>query len=431
MPKQIGIIGGGPKAASIAAKAEALRQSGWTSPEITIFEMDQIGGGWRGEGGYTDGQALLCTPADRDLGFPYDPATFGHDVAEIMMARFSWHQFLVTGDKSYSSWVNRGIPRPLHSKFATYLGWAVEKSGAEIVRGKVTGVAFDEHADKWKVTLEDGQTHDTWFDGIVVTGHGPPKQPLNGADARVFNGHDFWTRIPEVRRRLQDDLDPSVTIIGAGGTGAAVAAWFVRESYYNIPIRIIGNEPTLFTRSLSFFENHLFGEDESWERLSADHKNAFIRRLTTGVVWEYVTDLLAGAENVVYMPGKATGFKRLLGASGDIAEQDSELALVLSDDKIEQPASVFVDCCGFDVWWFRDLFAPGPAKAVLDQWRGTGRAFVGESLDLSGTFPHAGFHVPALASEIGPAANNLMALGWVSDHLLRPYLDQEELLRRL
>ena len=257
------------------------------------------------------------------------------------------------------------------------------------------------------------------FDAVVVTGSGPPLPPMAGADERVFDGKDFWTRLPEARELLDaDDEGASAVIIGAGGTAASVASWFVRGRFRLVPVRIVGREPTLYTRGAGFFENRLFADEEEWRRLPDTKKNAFVERLTRGVVWEDLLASLGEAGSVTYTSGTALGF--------DTA-RDGELRLRLGGPEELVPASLFVDCRGFDAWWFASLFgATDPARRMLQSQRATLLDSIDESLAFTAPFPHPGLHVPMLGSRIGPAAGNLMALGWMSDRILRPYLTQAE-----
>lgn len=59
--KNIAVVGGGAKAAALAARAHALRKEGVADIGVTIFEQDEIGANWTGRGGYTDGAQRLCT----------------------------------------------------------------------------------------------------------------------------------------------------------------------------------------------------------------------------------------------------------------------------------------------------------------------------------------------------------------------------------
>src|SRR5208337_5168357 len=121
---QIAVVGGGPKGVAIAAKAVALRASGYTVPDIVIYEHQQIGAAWSGHAGYTDGLQRICTLAERDLGYPYDYSTFGARTAHEMLNRFSWQAFCLeqgTANAKYNEWVARGRLSPTHIDYSGYL----------------------------------------------------------------------------------------------------------------------------------------------------------------------------------------------------------------------------------------------------------------------------------------------------------------------
>ena len=59
MRQEVAIIGGGAKAAAIAAKAAALRAARRADIHVTIFERHAIGAHWDGGHGYTDGTQPL------------------------------------------------------------------------------------------------------------------------------------------------------------------------------------------------------------------------------------------------------------------------------------------------------------------------------------------------------------------------------------
>ena len=69
--KHLAIIGAGPKAMAIAAKAFVLKRLGLMVPEITIFEKSEIAHHWRAASGFTNGQLELGTSPEKDVGFPY------------------------------------------------------------------------------------------------------------------------------------------------------------------------------------------------------------------------------------------------------------------------------------------------------------------------------------------------------------------------
>src|SRR3954454_12671676 len=152
MRKALAVIGAGPKAVAIAAKAFALRSLGYSVPDIVIFEEHRIGAHWYGGHGYTDGQRYLCTSPEKDIGFPYR-SSYGAAV-DRFMRRYSWHDFKVF-EGNYGVWIDESEERrrPRHRAWTTYLQWVVKEIDSNIVRGRVTRVAAaDGH---WTVQYEE------------------------------------------------------------------------------------------------------------------------------------------------------------------------------------------------------------------------------------------------------------------------------------
>lgn len=443
---RLAIIGGGPKAAAVAAKADALRRAGYTPPDVVIYEPDALAAAWAGTSGYTDGLQPLCTLAERDLGYPYDRASFGPGTAHAMVANYSWQAFSVVegvDDAEYDRWVMRGRRPPQHRDYANYLVSAIHRSGATHRQQTVTGLAY--LGGGWRVTATDKsgvQSFDD-YEGVVVTGSGPPLPALSGGNARVFDGKAFWLQRPQIVRMLQLDWDPSVVIIGAGGTAAAIAHWFVRQGISHIPITIIGREPTLYVRHPSPFEDRLFTDSVAWDALADHVKDAFVTRLTRGVVWDYVLRNL-DAENLSYESFDAQQFVPL--ATPVPPGLPPALQVELHDPPGPAPgvptrgvqrreAAVFIDARGFDAWWF----VSGLMGSSFSHSHFSSRPAVLAGIDFSlaigpmaaagrSAFP-PGLHVPMLGSRQGPAASNLMALGWMADRILSRYIPPAHVLR--
>ncbi len=98
MPKTIAIVGGGPKAAAIVARAAVLRDLLGVNnvPDILVFEKTAVGSAWSGGGGFSSGHLTLCSPAEKDVGFPYVETVARKTrapVAPALHARFSWSSF--------------------------------------------------------------------------------------------------------------------------------------------------------------------------------------------------------------------------------------------------------------------------------------------------------------------------------------------------
>jgi mycobactin lysine-N-oxygenase len=85
-PPLLVVIGAGPKAAAIAAKARALKKLGKGEVRVLIIESAKIGANWTGLGGHTTGQGELGTPPEKDVGFPYN-SDYGSDVDKELLLR--------------------------------------------------------------------------------------------------------------------------------------------------------------------------------------------------------------------------------------------------------------------------------------------------------------------------------------------------------
>ncbi|WP_192252316.1 SidA/IucD/PvdA family monooxygenase [Mesorhizobium caraganae] len=425
MPQQnVAVIGAGPKAAAIAAKAYCLQQEG-KEISVTVFERSEVGANWSGRHGYTDGIQRLCTPAERDLGFPYLP-TFGSDVAALMQERFSWNAYLVSqvdAGARYADWVNRGRRPPTHADFSAYLDFAFKRAITMPAIGRVTKLIRD--GAMWKVRQIDAATKDVLefpdFHGVVFTGPGPAsRKPPQVKDLRVLSGVDFWSNLARVRKVIEGLKDNPIIIIGGGGTAAAITAWFIRQGFHDQPIVLLNNQAMLFTRTTNFFENSLFDDEETWLALKPDDRTDFTRRLNRGVVWETVTQLLTDARNLTLVPGTATQIRH--GATPKRGKADLEVEYGNQKGTHTMTAGLVVDATGFDPWAFEALLpddmrlevAPANTKALMRDMRS----------DLSiplDDWPR--IHLPNLADALGPGFGSLMVLGAMADRILQPYYD--------
>jgi mycobactin lysine-N-oxygenase len=229
--------------------------------------------------------------------------------------------------------------------------------------------------------------------------------------------------------------DASVLIIGAGGTAAAIAYWFVRNGLKTLPITIVGREATLFARHDGPFEDRLFTDDVAWGALAPHVREAFLARTTAGVVWDYVLRNLV-SENITYESYDALGYRRVGPGPG----RPQQLQLEMSEPPVPgrrrrpappittRSASIFIDARGFDRWGFvDDFFAASPLRSFLDAASKRRTPWtIARDLSMRGTlasgapFP-AGLHIPGLGAMQGPSATNLMGLGWLADRVLSRY----------
>lgn len=427
--KRIAVIGGGPKAVALAVKAKVLRALKEQDTEVVIFEKKSIGAAWEGNDGYSDGEQLLCTLAERDLGFPYK-SLYGLWADEHMLD-YSWQQFLVSQPHAYSAWVDAGRKPPKHKMFTRYLQWALKRAGNKPIIGNVTKVM--ESNGKWVVSYTDetGTTvqYPDLFDGVVMTGPGPanPLSVVDGAGqpascSRIFNGEDFWRRLVEVKELIasmssmaSDEFDTDILIIGGGGTAAATLAWLLSNGCMSHAIQVVATRAVLHTRVDSLFENKLFSEEETWKTLSPSSQDEFFNRLNRGVVWATVIDKVSAAENLAIRDGKVSSIE-VNAINGQ--EQLSVTVMQGNNVPIVIKPYILVDATGFDWRWF---------KALIPQWPVTTKdQDLEDSLgdELQYVAPHWNLpllHAPMLSKRVGPGFASLMVLGGMSDRILRAY----------
>ncbi len=71
MTGTLAVVGAGPKAVAVAAKAAVLREMGADAPDVIAVERTAIAANWTASGGWTDGEHRLGTGPEKDVGFPY------------------------------------------------------------------------------------------------------------------------------------------------------------------------------------------------------------------------------------------------------------------------------------------------------------------------------------------------------------------------
>ena len=430
MTKHIAVIGGGPKAAAICAKADVLNRIQRTNLKVTVFERTAIGANWTGIGGYSDGAARLCTPAERDLGFPYDAGVIDPQVAAAMYGDYSWGAYLLHRGRSdaqsgYNNWVNRGRLAPTHHEFAAYIAWALQKSGANVEISTVERLVAGPHG--WIVhrrTKENAVRSSGSFDGVVFTGPGGPINAIerSGASARITDGRDFWKDVDGFFGGAAGYDDP-ILILGAGGTAAAIAARAVRAQG-DREILVIGDQAALFTRAETFFESQIYTDESIWERLDPKTRREVTDRLNRGVVWATISDELARSSRVRFEPGRASSIAVESGVAGE------ELLVNYSRGGTEYRtyASLVIDASGFDAWWFASMLPDhfrsrisGASRAEEKEARMSLADNMTRYLALFDEEPGP-IHVPMVSQAVGPGFLSLMALGAMSDRILNRYL---------
>lgn len=153
--KTLVIIGAGPKAAAIVAKAHCLKRIGMRVPRITIIEKNCVAANWTGEHGFTNGKFRLGTSPDKDIGYPY-PAhprlnSTQQKKLQQQMLQLSWSQYLIQKE-CYSWWIDADRPAPTHSEWASYINWVLTQTreSHQYLNGEVKTISF-QSLQPWEI----------------------------------------------------------------------------------------------------------------------------------------------------------------------------------------------------------------------------------------------------------------------------------------
>lgn len=404
------VVGAGPKAMAVAAKAHVLRELGLPAPRVVVVESHAVGGNWLPGGGWTDGQHRLGTSPEKDVGFPYHSTwARGHNRAiDAAMRAFSWTSFLVERG-TYAEWIDRGRPNPHHHVWAAYLQWVAAASGVELVLGAVRRIS--PAAGGWVVSVAgpDGSVADIDADRLMITGPGDSRRAL--ADhPKVLSIADFW----ELAGNRRLPASSRAAVIGGGETAGSAMDELVRHDV--LSVSVISPNATIYTRGESYFENALFSDPTRWAGLSADERREVIRRTDRGVFSVRVQESLLGDNRVQHVRGRVVR----------VADQGDAVALTLRNELSPDRTLTFdlvVDATGGQPLWFLELFA-SDALDLLELAVGgpltQARLESAIGYDLSVTGLDARLHLPNLAALAqGPGFPNLSCLGELSDRVLR------------
>jgi len=432
MPASLIVLGVGPKAVAVCAKAAVLAELGLPTPDLIFIEQHRVGANWCGEHGYTHRDIFLCTLAEKDVGFPYCSECWNehNSAVDTAMLRFSWTTFLVEKGQ-YATWVDRGRRSPSHQVFVEYLGWVAEKSRLSAHLHTAEVIEIDIRAGKWLLTCRaegDQATTDVVGDGLLITGHGDPllidNQPAE--HPRVFDGRSFWKRDHEWEGRRK-----SVAVVGAGQTAATIAMALVAELDSTSVITVVNPYGVFYSRGESYTENRLYSSPSDWQKLTADHRRELIKRSDRGVFSLQSQQIIDRASNIVLRPGKAS----------NISCNDNDVDLTIRYDGQDEVVAYdyVVSAIGFSPISFVKLFRrnavnmlnqlirPRTVEELLQQPESAREVCriisetITNDLSVEGFAPK--LHVPMLASFCqGPGFPNLTCLGLLSDRVLPPYL---------
>ncbi|MEC3955100.1 SidA/IucD/PvdA family monooxygenase [Nocardia sp. CDC153] len=403
------VVGAGPKAMAVAAKAHVLRALGLPAPRVVVVESHAVGGNWLPSGGWTDGRHRLGTSPEKDVGFPYHSnwARGRNREIDAAMRAFSWTAYLVEHG-TYAEWVDRGRPSPQHHLWADYLQWVARTSAVEIVMGSVRTISAA--ADGWLVTVVDADGAESTLDAdrLMITGPGNSRRAL--ADhPRVLSIAEFWDLA--AKRRLP--VSSRAAVIGGGETAGSAMDELVRHDV--LTVSVISPKATIYTRGESYFENSLFSDPVKWPALSIEERRDVIRRTDRGVFSVRVQESLLADSRVHHLQGRVVR----------VAARDEAVALTLRNETRPDQLHTFdlvVDATGGESLWFLDLFDTDAADLLelavggpVDQARL--ESAIGYDLAVSGL--DAKLYLPNLAALAqGPGFPNLSCLGELSDRVL-------------
>ncbi len=413
------IIGAGPKALAVAAKAKVCRDLGMPAPHVRVIEAHAVGANWQSIGGWTDGRHRLGTSPEKDIGFPYRSAFAGRggkDAAggdlnvEISrrMLDYSWMSFLVE-HQTYAEWIDRGRPNPHHHVWARYLQWVATRIDLDIVNGTVRAVSADDETWSLDVVATDGTSSEIVGDALMITGPGASETALLD-DERVLSIASFWDRVS--RRDLP--VASRAAVIGGGETAGSALDELARHEV--MTVSVISPGATIYTRGESYFENAMFSDPTGWANISPEERREVIRRTDRGVFSVRVQENLLGDNRIHHLQGRVVAARR----AGEM------IAVTLHNPGRPSATHTFdlvVDATGGQPLWFLDLFTDDAADLLelTLGWPPTlerVESVIGHDLAVTGLTPT--LFLPNLAGFAqGPGFPNLSCLGELSNRILR------------
>lgn len=462
--RTLAIVGAGPKAIALAAKAIVLKKLGFHVPNIVIVEMEGIGANWSGKSGYTDGSSQLRRFVERDIGFPYKSLIWGdehdHEV-NVQMQAYSWHRFLVSKknyydwnyDWNYYDWIDRGRPLPDHNLFATYLTWTFEQVMKEVkedarlngavtvLLGEVTRVVANEQKQEWTIhytakgSNPSTASPETTFtaDGLVITGPGTPDQLSNGLtnEDGYFDAVSFWSHWPQLKYNIESGQ--SFGVIGSGDAAAAIVVALLEHLHNDVFIHIVTPNGTVYSRGENYWENRYYSNPTviagEWLHLSAKHRNEFIKRTDRSVFSQQAQQYLNTAQRVFLIPGRARAIER-----NGPDNEPNRLAVWTKYGRKRKQKHVFdyvVQSVSLNSLSFLSLLDKDDQDRLPSERR-SGKISTKSlensiSPDLSVIDFTPKLHLPMLAGPAqGPGFPTLSCLGLLSDRILGSYTSKPE-----
>ena len=411
--KNLLIIGAGPKALAIAAKACALRALGFRVPNIHIVERTGIAAHWNGKGGYTNGKMFLATSPEKDVGFPYRSAVWGRSNAHVdrAMQSFSWQAHLIETGR-FQDWFDRNRPAIEHRQWAAYLEWVSRqvKDGTTFHFGELYSLSLRGTQWQARIRRNGGNDEELIADGVVVTGPGRVRLPeaLPVSD-NVLSIETFWHSLDKIAATP----DARVALIGSGESASSIALALTLGTRNPPRVDIITSLGTTYSRGESYRENVPYSDPEGtrWRELSEAHRREFIHRTDRAVFSQFSQHVFDSGEHIHVVPGRLEAVTR-----------DSSGKLDVSVDyhgRKERESYDFVVCAtGFDNTHFvrkwldtsamEETLSRIGAPALTDPHV---EKRIGRDLSIEGLVPR--LHLPMLAGVAqGPGFPILSCLGF-------------------
>ena len=433
------VLGAGPKGVAIAAKRHMLAKLGYSVPNVRIVDQHGVASHWSGKAGYTDGNQLLGTRPEKDIGFPYLSACWGdkalsHAVAKEMV-HLSWQSYLID-QLRYSDWIDRGRTRPTHGEWSKYIQWVAERVELDLCVAEVTKIAMTADQKHWQlacVPSEGGTPVILTGDGLVMTGPGMPLS-IPGQPKEhpcIMDSASFWLHVEEfaqLRSQLKKPLN--IGVIGTGETAAAIVVALVDALRSSAFIEVISPFGVIYSRDEGFEENRLFSDPDgrlanlygdhqhaaNWLQLSERDRREFVRRTDRGVFSLKAMKEISNAENV----RSVLGTVRHIHANDTTVRVESEYDGQMKHDEYDY----VVVARGFDALWFRHMLEEDTHAHLAEITHSfdarTIEHAIAVDLSLDGFTPK--LHLPMLSGIAqGPGFPNLSCLGLLADRILASY----------
>jgi mycobactin lysine-N-oxygenase len=428
------VVGAGAKAAAIATKVHVLNSLGLGSIALTIIEATEPAASWSGRNGMTSGEEPLAITPIKDVGFPYEShQVFGEAGGTIDRAvmSFSWQQYLID-KRGYARWVNAGSPTVQHREYGRYLAWVLARAnaGVSLVRGRVTQVSLQRHADRWAVDVAESSGRSEIVQrrygcgALALTGPGVHRLLAHDPDAapRIFHcdsRRNEFARIPR-------DQSADIGIVG-GGESALSCVAFLRAFRPDAQLTVYTTGLPL-SRGESFLENRVFSDpdDVDWSSLDLELRRDFVKHCDRGVFDPNSLASLAYDEHCRFVIGRVVHVASA-GPDRGVSLDYASVAGVVGARH-----DYVVNCTGFDLLeQLRGLF-PTAVRAEIERRVGAlwdtppaTEIPIGRFLELEGMHPR--LHIPGLAAlSQGPGFANLGCLGLLANRVLAPFFLDED-----